>query len=203
MAILLNLQRNIRSVPPRRGKHIDVEFCDRDLDAGRGQIRDGGFFVRSRRSVEMQVCLVSNYGDRNAGRLQPLHNRDCALALGWSFEVVVVVIQLDLGVRFVGILKRLDDVVFSDNLHPKRLTESSVLIQRFVHDIPTVDFSFVAAHHCLYVVVKALEQGIAGERISLFILEYPAGRLRMPAEIVADDEHMILQRRTRHTYPPV
>ena len=75
----------------------------------------------------------------------------------------------------MGILKRLDDVVFSDDFHPEGLTESSIFVQRFVHDIPTIDLSFVPAHHGLYVVVKALEQRIAGERISLFVFEYPAG----------------------------
>ena len=90
-------------------------------------------------------------------------------------------------------LKRLDHVVRSDDLHPWRLTERSILVQSFVHNIPGIYLSLVSTHNGLNVVVQTLQQGLARKRITLVILEDPVRRLRVPAQSVADDEHVMLQ----------
>ena len=68
----------------------------------------------------------------------------------------------------------------------------AVLVQRFVDDVPTANPSLVPSHYGVDVVAHALQQGFAGERLALVVLENPARRLAMPDQAVADDEHPVL-----------
>ena len=61
-----------------------------------------------------------------------------------------------------------------------RLAQGAVFVQRLIDHIPASDPALVAAHDGLYVIVHALEQGVAVEWRALVILEDPSRHLAVP-----------------------
>ena len=89
-------------------------------------------------------------------------------------------------------LKRLFNVVGADDLVPKRLAQGAIIVERFVDDVPAVDFSLVTADDRVDVVLHPRQQSIAVEEIALVVVKNPGRNLAVPDEIVSHDEHVVL-----------
>ena len=138
------------------------------------------------------MSLDTDAAYRHAFGLQLFDERDRPVALGFVFEVVVVVDELRLRVGLVRILEGLLDVVGADDLVPERLTQRAVFVEGFVDHVPALDLALVAADDGEDMVLHAGEQGVAGEQIALVVVKHPGRNLAVPNQVVAHDEHVVL-----------
>src|SRR6185369_2562102 len=78
------------------------------------------------------------------------------------------------------------------DFEPGCLAHGSVFVKRLVDDVPALDATFVTPDYRVNVITQAAKQGFTIDGFALSVFENPAGRLFMPNEGVADDEHVIL-----------
>ena len=90
-------------------------------------------------------------------------------------------------------LECLGHVVVADADLPQRLAHGSVLVDRFVDDVPAVDLAFVASDDRADVIAHAREQRVAIGGLAVRTLKDPGARLRMPDEIVPDHLHVTVE----------
>ena len=123
--------------------------------------------------VEPPVSLVADAVDAQPARLQVLDQPDHARALRRLLEVVVVVIELDVRIGFMGEFERLGDVVVADAVVPRRLAQRAILVDRLVDDVPAMDLSLVATDNGVNVVAHPREQRLAIGRLAIGALKHP------------------------------
>ena len=105
------------------------------------------------------------------------------LAVVGNIKVVIVDVELGGGVGGTSSLEGNADVVLADDLHPVALTESTILVEDLVGDVPCVDLALVAANDGLDVVLHDRDQG------GLVVdVGDPGGDLAVPNKSVATDK---------------
>ncbi len=92
----------------------------------------------------------------------------------------------------MGIAKRHLDVIVANDFLPGRRAQRSIIVQSLIHDVPSGDAALVSSDDFTDVVAHSFQQNIAGNGSAFFVLEHPLRHLRMPHQIVADDEHVVL-----------
>ena len=193
MACACDVEVDVRRVLLRgRGKHVHIQFGDIHFDAEILEGHDGGLLLLDGGPFHFVVPLQADGGHRDSGSLEFLDQLHRAVPLGRILHRIIVVVEFRLGVGFVGEFEGLDEVVLADDLEPGRLAQRAVFVQRLIDHIPASDPALVSAHDGLYVIVHALEQGVAVQWLALVILEDPSRHLVVPHQRVSNDEHVVL-----------
>ena len=110
------------------------------------------------------------------------------LCIVGNVEVIVVDVELGVGVSSAGGAERNADKVLTEDAAEDTITETTVLGEDLVDDIPLQDLALVVGDDGGDVVLDDLGQGVA-----VIDLGHPVGQLAVPEEGVATHELAVLE----------
>lgn len=174
----------------------DVQLGVGDLDPKRCVGVDHGYLlIECRRTGRGEMGLHSDATDLDAVVLQQLDDADGAIALvARRFEVVVVVVELDIRVDLASRAKGKFDELFPERRVEDGLAVRPVLVQGFVHNVPSVTFALVVLHD-----VCDMVDDYRAQVLSSPILRFdPGSQLAVPDQSVASLDEMFLLGDGRH-----
>ena len=129
--------------------------------------------------------LHSNAIDTAAGGLQLAHQTDCALTLRRVVHSVVVVVEFAVRVSLVSELERHLDIIGADNAVELRRTQLTVVEKCLIHNVPALDFAFVARHHSGNVLLHTADKFLFCNLLAQIVLKEPVRQLRVPNKAMA------------------
>ena len=141
-----------------------------------------------------EMALNADGIDVGALALEIANEPDRLGELVGVFDAVVVVIELGVGIGGVGEFEGFGDVVVADGFEGSRVGRrysSAVSLMASLTTSQPDDFSFEVGGDAVDVALQVFQRFFAGERISGVVLEHPGGGLVVPAEVVADDFHVV------------
>src|SRR5690606_13937843 len=101
------------------------------------------------------------------------HDSHDAISLRRNGSIVIVVVELGTGVGFMGKLKCQFEKVFADNFVELALSPFSVIKNRFVDNIPSVNATSVTRYDGLDVAPHAFYKNVSGNILSALVHENP------------------------------
>ena len=176
----------------RVGQHVQIQLRHLYLHATGCERVDARLVVLQVGIVITVVALHAHGIDAEAFGFQRTHELADAVTLCRRGQVIVVVVKFSVGVGGMSEAEGQLDVVRTYDIIIRSVSQRAVIVEGLVDHIPSFDASTVVAHHCGDVVIHAVDEHLACDRLTLVVGEHPAWRLGMPDETMTKDSETVL-----------
>ena len=138
------------------------------------------------------MCLHTYGINADSPFLQVFHQFHHCCSSARICHWVIIVIQLRIRIGFMCILKSQRNILFSQNLIKFTLTISSVVFNRLIYHIPSLNTTFIPFHDSSDMLFHPLFQNIRRDIPPFLINTKPRSQLRMPNQTMTDNKHPVL-----------